>query len=233
MKSFFFLLAFLPLFLFSQTSEIEIELVKLRYERNEFPIEEYKKMGKEWQRLMDYFGGYPEFPLDKEGNKIEFQYIEQAPGLTKEQIFNRIIEYSAINFGSINEVLHYSNLGSGKLIFKGKFESYYLKRASGLFANPSNQTPTKFLVSFTVEFTLKDGAYKMRITDPLISDYYFYNYQETSSTLPITSYYPVTEAPLKEWDARLKKLIEIRNLFTYYSSSLKSYVNQISTDYDF
>lgn len=233
MKCFFLLISLMPLLLFSQTAEIETELVKLRYERNEIPIEEYKKMGKEWQRLLDYFGGYPEFPLNDEGNKIEFQYIEKLPGLSKEQIFNRIIEYSAINFGSINEVLHYSSLSTGKLIFKGNFKSYYLKRASGLFANPDNQIPTKFLVSFTVEFTLKDGAYKMKITDPLVSDYYFYNYQESSSTLPITSYYPVTEAPLKEWDARLKKLIEIKNLFTYYSTSLKAYINNINADYDF
>lgn len=233
MKKIVFLFLLLPLVSSSQTSEIEVELVKLKYERNEITIEEYKKMGKEWQRLMDYFLGYPEFPLNSEGNEIEFFYLDKATGLSTEQIYNRIIEYSAINFGSITNVLHYSNLSTGKIILKGSFITYYLKRSTGLFSNPTNQTPTKFLISFTVEFTIKDGVYKMKITDPLLSDYYYYNYQELSTTAPITSLYPVTEAPMKEWDARLKKLIEIRNLFTVYSSSLNSYVNSFNSDYDF
>ena len=231
-KAILILLLSLSLTGFSQTSEIELERVKARYEKNEFSAEQYQVMGKEWNRLIAYFGGYPDFPVNLETKRIEYVFIDTLSGFTKKEIFQRAKEYTAINFGNISSVLHYEDYESGKLILKGFFEDYYTKEVSW-WVNPSKELLTKIRCHFTVEITVKDERFKMKITDPMVEQYFYYNYLEHSSLMPLTSLYPITDSDSKGWESRLKELLAIKNGIINYSKSQLAYVSNFRKDNNF
>ena len=231
-KAILILLLSLSLAGFSQTSEIELERVKARYEKNEFSAEQYQVMGKEWNRLITYFGGYPDFPVNQENKRIEYVFIDTLSGFTKKEIFQRIKEYTAINFGHISAVLHYEDYESGKLILKGSFEDYYTKEVSW-WVNPSKELLTKIRCNFTVEITVKDERFKMKITDPMVEHYFYFNYLEQSSEMPLSSLYPITDSDTKGWESRLKELLAVKNGIMNYSNSQLAYILNLKQDNNF
>jgi hypothetical protein len=231
-KTILILLLSLSLAGFSQTSEIELESVKARFEKKEFSSEQYQIMGKEWNRLIANFGGYPDFPVNQETKRIEYVFIDTLSGFTKKEIFQRAKEYTAINFGNISSVLHYEDYESGKLILKGFFEDYYTKEVSW-WVNPSKELLTKIRCHFTVEITVKDERFKMKITDPMVEHYFYYNYLEHSSQMPLSSLYPITDSDPKGWESRLKELLAVKKGIMNYSKSQLTYILNLRKDNNF
>lgn len=117
----------IPLTLLSQTKQLEEAYAKEQWDAGKYTGDQYGKIGRAWARLLaDFDGGYPELPYDREEERMKFEYIIELEGVTKAIIQTRLKEWTAINFGSIDAVLHYEDVESGKLILKGNFRIPYI-----------------------------------------------------------------------------------------------------------
>ncbi len=104
MKTFLiFLLFFIAKISFSQTEIIEKENIANRYQNGEFTIEKYQQYGKDWRALIEDLGGYPNLPYDNKSQIIKFEYVIETE-MSKKIIYDRILEWSAISFGSLSDV---------------------------------------------------------------------------------------------------------------------------------
>jgi len=81
-----------------------------RYDSGEFSQAEYIEIAKKWTQLLDDFGGYPDLPFDESTEQVIFSEVFELPGMTEQTIYDRVIEWGAISFGSIKDVLRHANL---------------------------------------------------------------------------------------------------------------------------
>jgi hypothetical protein len=109
-------------------------------------------------------GGYPDLPYNENTNTIQFNQVLEFPNVDKETIYNRILEWSALTFGSINAVLHYENFETGKIILKGTFEIIYRLETKS-FWGFEKEAITNSECSETYIFTLKENKVKIEITN--------------------------------------------------------------------
>lgn len=79
-----------------------------------------------WADMLKQFNGFPALPYDEEDSSIVFFHVQDLPGINKQIIYNRVKEWTSINFGHINTVLHYENINDGKIIIKGVITVPYL-----------------------------------------------------------------------------------------------------------
>ena len=231
------LLSILPILSFSQTAELEEESMFNRVQNGEITGLEYNELISEWKSLLMDVGGYPELPYIEESQKMDFTTIFSFEGLPKEVIYNRIIEWSAISFGAISEVLHYSNLETGKVILKGNFDFTYQDYIYNFWGVRKEGSSVEEAKSYqTWVFTIVDEGLKIETFNiRYIIIYYEYTTysRRIEESRNFESLYPITSAEPKSWKARLSILKTTTNEFARIYASIKEYVSSYEGDYDF
>lgn len=222
--------------LLAQTREAEVANVAKRYQTGEINATEYNKMGAVWNELMDAYGGYPEFPLNANG-KIEYEYVKAYEKIDKQIIFNRIHEWAAIVFGNLNNVLHYENYETGKIIFKGYFNLVHKADHKVWSFGKLHETIQSRDCYQTYVFTIKGNKIKLQIINVT---YEYSKYEMIGTTylnvdykIPIGALYPITNGDYAQWKERLDILVETKKKVSSTVESLDLYIRNETDDYIF
>jgi hypothetical protein len=192
----------------------------------------------QWRKFKEEYGTYPNLPFN-ENNIIEYTFIYEN-NLDKAIVYDRILEWASINFGSLSAVLHYENFESGKIILKGFFEVLYVGDfMGGFWGNKIVERTATAKARQTYVLTIKDNKLKVQIIDiDFVIKYggYFsgtiYVPAEDIS-LSINSLYPISNSEKLYWKSNLNRLNEVNTRINDLSNSLNEYINYYYKDYDF
>ncbi|MCK5856666.1 MAG: hypothetical protein KAG64_04205 [Bacteroidales bacterium] len=223
--------------IYSQTEKIEINNLSKRYQSGEFGLEALKEYGAAWQKLIQDMDGYPNLPYNPITKSLVFNYILDTK-LEKEKVFSRILEWSAINFGSITNVLHYKSLKDGKIILKGNFEVNYRKDYKNFWGS-SKEKYTKTTCYQTYVFTIIENKVKLEVINIEYS-FHYYGYTYANTYIPskvvkikIDNIYPITNFDSDLWKENLDLLYQTNNNIIRISKNINDYINSIEKDYTF
>ncbi len=222
----------------SQTEEIEVKNLADKYASGKINLETYRQIGKEWQDLISFFGGFPGLPVNDLTKEVELKKVFSYGNIPLKVIYDRIMEWSAINFGKLESVLHYSSLENGKIILKGYFEVFYTTDYQSFFFGKKEKS-SKVKCYHTYIFTIKDKSLKIEVLD-LKYIYYFPSYTigttyfpSSEIESPLTSLYPITDSDPIEWKGRLDLLNQTNIKISELMNSIDKYISNKSVDYNF
>jgi hypothetical protein len=170
---------------------------------------------------------FPEFIQNKNTGEIEISDTITLINADRKSIFQRCLEWIAINYGN----LAYSDLESGKIIAHG------LLNLNNFDANPYSLElrkvyPIQTPVNYTMILTIKDNKFKYTITNIT------YSFIDNTETMEEISY-PISSIYLKKsmdhhWIKYLTALTASREMFWYtLKNSLINYINDKEKDYQF
>lgn len=240
MKTIIISLAFLltATICFGQTEELELQNLSRMFEEGEFDQEGYRDRAKAWNALMEVYGGYPSLPYDENQRRIVFiEYIDVS-ALNKQVIFNRIFEWAAINFGSLDAVLHYKDYESGKIILKGSFKISHKTTYKNFWGRVKESVTTKTSLQ-TYVFTIKDNKLKLEITQ-LRYEYKMYGYYTGQYYRPTDTYemsihdfYPITDFKPEDWKENLDLIYQTNLRIKLLVFGVELYINEYEQDYKF
>lgn len=228
---------FFPLIGLTQTREIEMKNITNKYILKEnYSQERLKELGHKWNELLEIYGGYPKLPYDSVLDKMNYEFIYSFESLNKETIFNRIMEWSAINFGSIRDVIKYSNLESGKIILKGSFDFIHDYDYNNFWGAEREGTTLKTCY-YTYTFTISDNKVKFNVSQ-INYEYSIYDFtggyiSTRKYVKPISVLYPITNYEVEEWKGCLDILFETNNSIRFIQLSVVSYIEDAVNDYNF
>jgi len=220
-----------------QTIEKEEDNWSRRLQEKERSPEEMRSLINEWFSIVESRGGYPKLPYNKETNELEYTYIKSY-SLTKEVITNRILEWVAFSFGSLNAVLHYKEEKSGKIIIKGQFSIAYASDYINFWGTKKEETNSKNCFQ-TYIFTVKDNKLKIQITsieiENVLSGYGSSSYYvpERRYKIPLRSLYPVSLFKQIDWKENLNILENVDKNLNLLVYDLDKYINDYTRDYSF
>jgi len=170
---------------------------------------------------------YPEFQINTNTGEIEISDILTFTNLNKKTIFQRCLEWIAINYDN----LIYNDIESGKIIAYGLIDlNHFAEYPSDLGGKKVRQvqTPTNYILILT----LKDNKIKYTVTT---ITYKFTNFSETTDEIsyPITSLFPI-KISAQHWIRFLTVLNATSEMFyNNLKHSLFNYVNDVNNDYKF
>jgi hypothetical protein len=171
-----------------------------------------------------------EFKVNKISGEITISDILSFPNVVKKIIFQRCLEWIAINYGD----LIYNDLESGKIIANGQIDiTHYTGIPSGSSMRINQiQTP----VNYTMILTVKDNKIKYTITNIV---YNFKNFSETIDEInyPISSIYSGKDLNV-DWQRNWVRFLTALNSSsdTFYftlKNTLINYINDREDDYKF
>ncbi len=224
------------IFCYAQTAETEKKYLSDKYQRGLISLEEYRKLAKNWKDVLSSLGGYPELPYNKQTREIEYYFTFSFQQIDKEIIYNRIIEWAVINFGSIKSVLHYSDLETGKIILKGYF-NVMVKKDYIAFWGKNKESIDEKKCYQTYVFTLIDNRLKIEIIN-LEYKYTFIGYTIGSIYIPsktinqsIHDLYPITGNDAINWKSNLDMLKQTDIKINLLVENLTKYINNYKADY--
>lgn len=180
------------------------------------------QLRKKWNSL-----NYSEFKINNSTGEIYISDILTFTNLDKKIIYQRCLEWIAINYGG----LIHNDLESGKIIANGLID---LKHFAGYQAGLGSmkisqiQTPT----NYTLILTIKDNKIKYIITNVT---YNFKNFSETVDEIsyPLSSLYPV-KILNQDWIRFFTVLNASSDMFSVsLKNSLVNYINDVENDYKF
>jgi hypothetical protein len=237
-KALLFVLLILPAIAFTQTEELEKRSLTERYEEGEFSHETYLQYATEWRDLLLEYGGYPDISFNNQNNRIEYIRIYEFPDFDKKDIYNRLLEWAAINFGELSSVLHYSDLESGKIILKGNFSIFYKGFYKNFWGNKKQKSISR--KSFqTYIFTIKDNKLKLEVVN-FTYKYKIYGYSAGNYYIPTETFeldiqdiYPVTNHEPLEWLANLDLLVKTKDKVVLLMYNIDTFINERTEDYSF
>ncbi|MFO8233926.1 MAG: hypothetical protein R6U04_00785 [Bacteroidales bacterium] len=100
------LTAFFSYSSYGQTEKAELENISKKLEKGEISKSEHQELSNEWASLLKDLDEYPELPYDKERKLIQYEFIQGFPDLDKKTVYNRVLEWAAIKFGSLESALY-------------------------------------------------------------------------------------------------------------------------------
>ena len=95
-----------------------------RYLSKQLDQPQYLELTQKWKALLTEFP-YPDLPYNETTKQVEFELVYNLAGVPQEVIYKRVMEWAAISFGRLSEVLHYEDSETGKIILKGNFNVPY------------------------------------------------------------------------------------------------------------
>jgi hypothetical protein len=200
---------------------------------------EVQELVKDWRAFRAEYGEYPALPFNDK-NELEFTFIFDNQ-FNKEIIYNRILEWAAINFGALEAVLHYKNLESGKIILKGQFGITYSGdfMGGGFWGNKIEERTSTSNCKQTYIFTIKDNKLKIQVVDVEVV-YEFGGYMGVTAYIPsekydtpLSNYYPITRSNKLSWKSNLNKLDEVSKRIFSLASDLNMYISDFKNDYSY
>jgi hypothetical protein len=239
MKNYLILLCLMfYLNVYSQTESIENQNLSSRYSEEKSDQASYAKLSKEWADLIEALGGYPLLPFNDETKEIEFKSIKSFSNVDIKTIYDRIMEWTAMNFGTLTSVLHYSNFENGKIIIQGWFNVYYKTYFKAFFTSKKEKVSSA-RCNFSFFLTIKENRLKMEIVD-INYEYYIPYYLAGNTYIPsytkessIASLFPVTNSESVEWKGRLDLLNKTSIKINSFFNDLELYIKNKSIDYNF
>jgi hypothetical protein len=223
---------------FSQTEQAELNNIFQRRTQGKYTTAEYPNVIQTWRDIISDLGGYPKLPYDSTKNQIIYHFKSEFPNTPKRDIFNRIMEWGAINFGSLDQVLHYSNFETGKIILKGWF-SVIVEQDYATFWSGKKEILNERKCYFTMVFTIQDNKMKMDI--PVMNfEYVFGGYVPGGTYIPLSSksillsdLIPVTNTHWMDWRGNINMLIFSDLKIKLLQYNLTEFINITKQDYSF
>lgn len=224
-----------PILIQAQTSDLEIEALSKRVKSGDLTTSEYTSLASEFNKLLkDY--NYPSLPFNSY-NKVEYGFVNELNGLSKQIIYKRILEWVAINYGSLNAVLHYDDFETGKIIVKGNFDVPYVEDYLGWFGVEKVGITTNICYQ-TCIFTIKENKVKTIIKD-IEFNYQTRNFSSASYIpnrsikIDLEEYYPISDNEQIDWKGIISMLNHTDNMLKSYNTMLIDYINDYENDYSF
>ena len=232
MKSKIFItLIFISSIIYSQTEQLEKENLTKRLETGELTKSKFQTYGVYWLDMIEEIGGYPELPYDEKSKQIKFKWIQETEQ-SKKTNFNRIIEWSAITFGSLSNVLHYKDFDSGKIVIKGWFDVTHLDEYKNFWGKSLEGFKTTKCYQ-TYVFTIKDDVIKIEVGN-VYYRYQTYGYTSDGTIdVSIHSIYPITNFENTEWKEKLSLIEQTGNSIGTLVNNLFLYIEDYGNDYKF
>lgn len=213
------ILSLLSLNSWAQTDTLEFNLIKQSINNGDNDLGDFQAFTKKWFKSIEKFGGYPNLPVDDNG-QAQYSYFIQNDQLSKAELFQHSLEWLAVNQNILPNQT-YNNLDDGKIIFYGSF--------------PAEQ----FSCNYTGVLTIKEGKILFEFMNPTFQQFVQGHYSgdswvsDQTISKPLTSLYPVYKQPNYEWSA-IWQLFKITNKTipdTVYS--LSDYVQNYKQNNDF
>lgn len=234
-KQLFLLLLLCPFFSISQTLDLEKAYMDEQLNAKLKSIADIQEISKNWHEFLRN-NKYPELPYNKETGLFEFMSIVPINDISNDVAFNRSLEWIAINFGNIGDVLHYSNPDDGKIIVKGTINltnKTDIKNFWGKQKETIEITEGYFTLSITIannkmKFQFFNFSYKRNFFDPLLGILY-----PSGLILNAEDLFPIISFDNLQWKRNIS-LIEQTNIqIKLFALSIGKYVQDLDEDYSF
>lgn len=240
MKNYYltFILLISTILSFGQTIEREEEYLNKILADQSKSQEEIKILFDNWRAFNKEFGEFPKVPFNPKNDQIEYTFTKSYSNLTKEVIMDRILEWSAINFGALDAVLHYKDEASGKIILKGYFSITHKQDYNNFWGTKKEGTNTKDCYQ-TYVFTVKDNKMKVQVTNLKLEftsgGYLMGNTFIPTNTekFPLFVLYPITRFEPIEWKKNLDILKKVDESINTMIENMDFYIGSYSTDYTY
>lgn len=211
MKKLVFLILFIcSVNVFGQNDSTEKSILLRRLNTGAITQTDFNRMLTRWNQETEKAGGYPNLPLNQ-AKQVHYIFVQDFPGIEKEVLVRRSLEWLAINYGLIPAYL-YSNEGDGKIIL----------------TNQHNIDNT-YTCSYTAILTARDGAMLVEFIKISLS-------QPTdwgTSTTAIESFYPVISKRLQEWGTVISVLKKTDDFFNSEFSGMSNFIINYENSYTF
>lgn len=231
---FFFMLCF-PALLFGQTLAVEKKALFEKISLNNIPKSKVNGLSKGLVDLFLKYKDYSKLPYNPETEMMEFNEVCNLQGMSKDDIFDQVKEWIAINYGSIDAVLHYENREKGKIITKGHLSIIADTRFRNVWGK-SKSTILEMDIYHTAIFSIKDEKLKIEFVK-LNYKYMTGGYHNGSYYIPLEeqrhsldSIYPVVLGDESEWEFRLSTLHETFAEIKLTMNSVSNYLNDKDRD---
>jgi hypothetical protein len=221
----FIVLIFIVTRLFSQSLDKEQEYINSEIQSGRLNTDQVKTLGVKWNLFNKRFR-YPELPLNKITGEVDFSDTLTFEDKKRNVIFERSLEWIAINYGTI---LH-KDPDSGKIIANGNINIAHTADYRGSFSSLV-EYKTNTNANYTMVLTIKDNKVKYNIIN---IEYTFTDNYGSSFTLPINLLFPVFSNDEDQWKKFLTVLNESKKIFYIaLKNSLTDYINNAIEDYNF
>ncbi len=221
--------------IYCQTLELEKLNLERKFSEKEITPEAYRQLASEWRKFIEQ-NSFPEMPYNEVKKEIEFVYIKEFRGITKEVIYQRVHEWAALTFGSHDVVVDYEDYNAGKIIIKG-WGNIVHKKDIWFFGKQKDLTQKKCYMTYL--FTIVDGKLKAQATN---IDYEYKKggytigntyYPEYTVSFSIHDIYPITNLKSSLWEENTDLLLQTKNKIERSFNNLELYVKDYKNDYNF
>jgi len=209
MKNYIFLLLILVgSNLFGQTDSIEKSTFYNKLTSKEITEVNFQNIWRQWVQLINSVK-YPDMPLDQNG-QVHYVIINEFKGFDKEILFDRTMEWLAINYGLLPSNV-YSNLKEGKIIYRNSLNLFY-----------------NYGCSFTSIISIKDEKIRVELISLSYQTYYGGDYAngipEKTVNTNINEVYPIILKKPSEWNLNLSWFKATNKLFKTEIKNLNDYI---------
>jgi hypothetical protein len=203
-----------------------------RYLAKEFTQLEFRDLSIVWRDLIDSIG-YPVVPYDSLTKKVEYEFVNELEGISRDIIVNRVSEWAALTFGSMDGLLTHQGNAS-RLIINGSLELLFpdmgLVWKNSWKGYVEKELQNSSIAFFTMEFTIRDGKLKSRILNIQYEYTDFVSDRTVNRTL--NSCFPISNNQQDEWKAIIGLVNETRSSLEIMINLLLAYVEDYQNDYN-
>jgi hypothetical protein len=218
------------LFINSQSLYIENQYPDSMVKSGKLTSAQADQLRKKWNAFIAGYT-YPELAVNRSTGEIDITDILTFPNLDKLTLYQRCLQWIAINYG---DLIH-NDLQSGKIIANGFLNlSHYSDVRVGFGSRETQQTQTP--TSYSMILTFKDGKIKYTITNITFTFSRVDAATESviESSVPIASLYPIIAQDQTQWKTYVTLLNEAKSRFYIkLKSALTDYVKDVENDYNF
>lgn len=196
--------------LLGQTDSIEKAILYNKVLEKEISKNKYTELGLYWNRVKKKFG-YPELDRNPSG-QVHLSVLNELPACNKEYIFNRTLEWLAINYELYPQHM-FSSFETGKIIYTYSYS-----------------IDSEYTCVYTAIITIKNNKLLFEMLNIKYLVYhpgYYYNnswVNERTETIPAELLYPIIIKDVEVWEAYMKILSSCKELFEADKSNLKKYI---------
>jgi hypothetical protein len=207
--------------LYAQTDSIEEALLYEKVLLHEISPEDFSKIAVKWRETVNETNKYPELPFDQKG-EVYYSFLTDFKGNSMEVLFDRSMEWLAINYGLIPAYL-YANKEDGKIIFKNSFDiasSNYTCNFTGIITVKNDKMVMEFM----------SIAYQQFFSAHYVDDVWV---SDKTINVGFKNIYPIILKKASEWNSNLNILRNTDEQFTSEVISLRDYIDNYDSVYKF
>lgn len=214
-------------YIYSQSLDAEKQSIDSLLKSGMLNENQAVQLRKKWNAFIANYK-YPELKVNNSNGEIDISDILTFKNLDKKIIFQRCLQWIAINYG---DLIH-NDLESGKIIANGLIDlTHFAEYPFGYGSKDVRQIQTS--TNYTLILTLKDNKIKYNITN---ITYTFTNFSETIYEIfsPISSLFPIVANDQMQWIRFITVLNATTDKFYFrLKNSLVDYVNDVENDNKF